>query len=328
MLRITFSSVLRTTIGLLLVLNVFFTCSTQAGEPWKFIVVGDSRGKDVGVNTKVLGPLAEQISKSGADFVLFAGDIMTGSMWSSTTKKYLDQWRNTMAPVYKAGIKVYPVAGNHEWNYGNLPDLWRKAFPELPGNGPSGEEKMTYSFTHKNALVIGLDEYSGHRHEVNQKWLNKQLAARDAQAQPHVFAFGHEPAYVAHHLDCLDDNPEARNAFIQSIANAGCRIYFCGHDHFYNHAEISGFKVNKQPVTFHQLIVGTAGAPIYQWKGKYGGNISPGKTVTKIYYDDHLGSYSLVEVDDMKVTVKYYQRQDKGDYAIAETFSYTLPGSK
>ena len=46
MLRITFSSVLRTTIGLLLVLNVFFTCSTQAGEPWKFIVVGDSRGKD------------------------------------------------------------------------------------------------------------------------------------------------------------------------------------------------------------------------------------------------------------------------------------------
>ena len=30
----------------------------------------------------------------------------------------------------------------------------------------------------------------------------------------------------------------------------------------------------------------------------------------------------------MKVTVKYYQRHDKGDYSIAETFSYTLPESK
>ena len=58
-------------------------------------------------------------------------------MPGSTTKKYLDQWRNTMAPVYKAGIKVYPVAGNHEWNYSNLPEVYgAMQFPDLPGNGP------------------------------------------------------------------------------------------------------------------------------------------------------------------------------------------------
>jgi hypothetical protein len=316
----------RTAIGLLLILTILCVISAQAGEPWKFIVCGDSRGRDNGVNAEVLGPLAEQIAKSGADFVLFPGDLMTGSLRQSTSKKYLDQWHSTMAPVYKAGIKVYPIAGNHEWIYYNLPEVWRKEFPELPDNGPKGEEKMTYSFTHKNALVVGLDQYSDHRHEVNQKWLDRQLAARDAKDQPHLFVFGHEPAYATHHADCLDNNEQARDAFIRSIFDAGARLYFCGHDHFYNHAEIRGFMANNQSALFQQLIVGTAGAPIYHWKGNYGGINGPGITVTKIHNDEHCGSYCQVDVDDLKVTVKYIKRNDNGDYSIDENFSYTAPG--
>ena len=280
------------------------------------------------MNAEILGPLAEQIAKSGADFVLFPGDLMTGSLQHSTTKKYLEQWRTMMAPVYKAGIKVYPIAGNHEWTDYKLPEDWRNEFPELPGNGPKGEEQMTYSFTHKNALVVGLDEYFDHRHEVNQKWLDKQLAVRDAKAQPHVFVFGHEPAYAAMHADCLDNDEQARDAFIQGLIDAGGLLYFCGHDHFYNHAEIRGFLRNNQPVVFHQLIVGTAGAPIYHWKGQYGGKNGSGKTVTKIGHDEHWGSYCQVEVNDLKVTIKYIKRPDNGDYSVDETFSYMVPGGQ
>jgi len=322
------SSLFRTAIGLSLILTVLCVFSAQDGEPWKFIVCGDSRGKDNGVNAEVLGPLAEQIAKTGADFVLFPGDLMTGSLRQSTSQKYLDQWRTTMAPVYKAGIKVYPIAGNHEWTYYNLPEVWRQAFSELPDNGPKGEEKMTYSFTHKNALVVGLDQYFNHRHEVDQKWLDKQLAARDAKAQPHVFVFGHEPAYAALHADCLDNDEQARDAFIQSLVDAGGLLYFCGHDHFYNHAEIRGFLRNNQPVAFHQLITGTAGGPIYHWKGEYGGKNGAGKTVVKIGHDEHWGSFCQVDVDDLKVTIKYIKRQDNGDYSVDETFSYTIHGGQ
>ena len=281
--------------------------------------------KDNGVNSEVLGPLAEQIAKTGADFVLITGDLMLGSLKHSNTKIYLDQWRATMAPVFKAGIKVYPVAGNHEWTDRYLPELWRQVFPELPDNGPADEKKMTYSFNHNNALIIALDQYFDHRHEINQKWLDKQLAARDAKTQPHVFVFGHEPAYAAHHADCLDDNEQARDAFIQSLANADGRIYFCGHDHFFNHAEIRGFSAGNQPVIFHQLIVGTAGAPIHHWKDKYAGNNGPGKTVTKIFHDESWGSYCQVEVDDLTVTVKFVKHQENGDYSVADGFSYTKP---
>jgi Calcineurin-like phosphoesterase len=319
------SLVLRTAIGLLLIAIILCAFSARAGEPWKFIVCGDSRGKDNGVNTEILGPLAQQIAKTGADLVLFTGDSMTGSLLQSTSKKYLDQWRAAMTPVYKAGIKVYPIAGNHEWIYYNLPEVWRKEFPELPDNGPKGEEKMTYSFTHKNALVIGLDQYSGHRHEVDQKWLNKQLAARDAKAQPHVFVFGHEPAYAALHADCMDNDEQARDAFIQSLVYAGGRFYFCGHDHFYDHAEIRGFLRNNQPVAFHQLIAGTAGAPVYHWKGQYGGKNGLGKTVVNVGHDEHWGGYCQVDVDDLKVTMNYVKRQDNGEYAIEEIFLYTIP---
>lgn len=317
--------VLRTTIVLLLVLTVCWAFSVQAGEPWKFVVVADSRGKNDGVNTEVLEPLAEQIAKSGADFVLFPGDLMTGSTWNSVTKKYLNQWRSSMEPVYKAGIKVYPVSGNHEWANSKLPEIWREVFPELPGNGPPGEEKMTYSFTHKNALIIGCDQYFEHRHEVNLHWLHRQLAAHDAQAQPHVFAFAHEPAYAARHPDCMDYDEQARDVFVRLLLNAGGRMYFCGHDHFYNHAEIRGFLVEDQPAVFHQIIIATAGAPIYHWNGIYGGKNGEGTTVTKLYHDERQGGYCQVEVHDLTVKIEYVQRQDNGEYAVADTFSYTLP---
>ena len=218
----------------LLFSSMAFYSSALAGQPWKFIVTGDCRGSDDGVNAKVLAPLAERIARSGADFLLFSGDLMSGSSSDKTTQEFLEHWLAVMQPVYKAGIKVYPIAGNHEWSDGNLPEVWRRVFPDLPGNGPKGEEKMTYSFAHKNAFIVGIDEYSNHRHRVDQQWLDAQLAARDAAAQPHLFVFGHEPAYAAKHRDTLDNYEEARDAFVQSLLNAGGRIYFCGHDHFYD----------------------------------------------------------------------------------------------
>ncbi|HEY4759272.1 MAG TPA: metallophosphoesterase [Thermoguttaceae bacterium] len=333
MLRVNSPWIVRIAVVFLLVLTVCWDFSAQAGEPWKFIVVGDSRGSSKGVNNngvnaEVLGPLAERIARSGADFLLFSGDLMVGSSWNSTTRKYLNFWRTTMDPVYKAGIKVYTISGNHEWANSNLPEIWREVFPELPDNGPPDEKKMTYSFTHKNAFIIGFDQYFEHRHEVDQKWFDEQLAARDAKAQPHVFAFAHEPAYAAHHTDCMDHNEKARDVFIQSIVDADGRIYFCGHDHFYNHAEIRGFLANNQPVVFHQVIAATAGAPIYHWNGEYGGKNGEGKTVTNIFHDEHWGSYCQVEVNDLTVKVEYYQHKDNGDYSVAESFSYTLPEQK
>lgn len=65
--------------------------------------------------------------------VIFPGDMVNGWFYISTP--YADQfatWRKAMAPVYDAGITVYPVRGNHE----NGPSTPPYYFRWPPGSGP------------------------------------------------------------------------------------------------------------------------------------------------------------------------------------------------
>ena len=73
------------------------------------------------------------------------------------------------------------------------------------------------------------------------------------------------------------------------------------------------------------MIAGTAGAPIYSWSGKYDGHNGAGKIVSPIAHDDRQGGYCEVEIDDLTVTVQYFQRKDDGRYTVIDAFSYTLP---
>ena len=136
---------------------------SQAGssraEAWKFIVSGDSRGSDNGVNTTILAEIAQQTIAQNAEFILMPGDLVNGYTTETNLQSQLLTWRNTMQPVYAEGIGVYPVRGNHEkgGSYG-VPTAWNNVFADLTGsggldyrlpqNGPAGEENLTWSFTH------------------------------------------------------------------------------------------------------------------------------------------------------------------------------------
>jgi len=291
-------------------------CSPALAEaPWSFVVTGDSRDGDNGVNTVILGELAGQIVNHSVDFVLFPGDLVTGSTDPAVLQSQLTTWRNTMQPVYDAGIGVYPVRGNHDedsvlaWN-----NVFSGPFA-LPANGPAGEENLTYSVTHKNALILGLDQYvtSG---RVNQAWIDDQLATTTS---PHVFALGHEPAFAAQHTDCLDDYPINRDAFWSSLEQAGARTYFAGHDHFYDHARVDGDGDPSNDI--HQYIVGTAGAPLRDWSPPYSG-VNSGMTLTQIYHEKQYG-YLLGEVDGLDVTLTWMARVGTDTYAAGDVWGYT-----
>jgi len=234
-----------------------------AQEPWKFIVACDSRGYINGIDQVILSELAADIKSQGVDFVLFPGDLVTSYLATGPDEfeSYLRAWVEIMNPVYDAGITVYVGRGNHElgdvWSAypypGTSPDpndnnmlRWLNVFgnnsypkQKLPDNGPADEKFMTYSVTHKNAFIVTLDQYAGRRHDfhhkVNQEWLDNQLTAN---TKPHIFLAGHEQAFRVRHNDCLDYYPAERDAFWTSIKNAGGRTYFCGHDHFYDHAHV------------------------------------------------------------------------------------------
>lgn len=279
------------------------------GQSWKFVVMGDNRGSNNGVNTAALGSLANAIVSENAKFTLVVGDLV-----DSGNLSYFNTWKSTMAPVYSAGIGVYPIRGNHDIESGGA---WATAFgSSVPQNGPAGEVGYTYSFSYNNAFIVGLDEYvTGHR--VNQTWLNQQFAGN---TNPHVFVFGHEPAFKYNHTDCLDDYSTNRNTFWDSIATEGGRSYFCGHDHLYAHSLADNGDGNSNN-DLHQFIVGSGGAPFHT-SGAYDGVNSPYAPVDVLHDYSRYG-YAVVEINGLNATITYKVQTGTNTFAAIDTFSYT-----
>jgi 3',5'-cyclic AMP phosphodiesterase CpdA len=279
---------------LTLLLICFFT-SAHSQKTWRFAVVGDTH---VGL-TDTISEMIPYILADSIDLILVPGDIVKSGRACSAEelKVQLLSWQAVFAPFYKAGIGVYPLRGNHEDDARNDIAVWNELFSGsflLPQNGPSGEVNLTYSFNHKNALFIGLDNYVN-IHQVNQNWLDQQLAAN---TQSHVFVFGHEPAFKVFHADCLDDSVTARNTFWKSLSDAGVKTYFCGHDHFCDIAKIDDGDGNPNNDVI-QYIVGTGGGPLHP-RFNYNGDNST-YTLNRLFHEVEHG-YSLVEVSGNEPT--------------------------
>ena len=61
-----------------------------------------------------MGELASEIAARNVDLVLFAGDLVVGGVDQTQLESQFLTWRDTMQPVYEAGIGVYVVRGNHD----------------------------------------------------------------------------------------------------------------------------------------------------------------------------------------------------------------------
>ncbi len=289
---------------------------------FKFAVISDTQGSNRNIKDKtcinglVVRAIAQDMVREKPDLVLVAGDLVNGWFRNGGTDydtQYAN-WKKAMQPVYDAGIRVYPIRGNHDSGPERLalPPLPRHLEPPadtlvcmkeaflknfsasyIPKNGPRGEAGLSYSFVHKNALFIGLDQFAGGQHRVHQDWLDGQLAGN---RQPHIFIYGHEPAFETRHRDNLGFYPKNRDAFWNAIGKAGGQLYFCGHDHFYNRALIP----DDAGHPIRQIILGTGGGDLKKWSGRYEDKRVRGEC----HNGDHHG-YVLVTVAGRKVTVQW-----------------------
>jgi len=277
-----------------------------AAEPYRFAVVGDSRGGDNGINATIVAEQVTALIGEDVDLVISTGDLV-----NSGTLAQLQNWITSFKePLEAAGIAVYPCRGNHD---GSL-STWNEAFSgshALPNNGPVFEKGVTYAVVHKNALFLSLDG-NAVLPRVDQFWIDDQFQENE---QPHVFTYCHFPAFSVDHLDCLGTLGLPRDLFWDSLGRAGSVAYFAGHDHFYNHARAQ----DSDGRWLHQYIVGCGGAPLYDWNGVY--DLAPG--VELIAHEKNYG-YLVVEIDELDVTLTFKERVEPGVYAATEDiFQYT-----
>ncbi len=300
----------------MIVAFLFFGCLIQSGTgaPWRFVVFADTQspGWTNQINEAILGELAQAVTNEHPAFVIFGGDMVNSPLPGTT-----ESWMRLMDPVYRAGIPIFPVIGNHDVDA--AAEIERLFGAGLPGNGPEGERNQTYGVAHKDGLVLVLNAMSStNRSRINQRWVDAVLSTNRI---PHIFAISHVPAFKVIHTDCLGEYPTERNAFWDSLRRANCRMYFSGHDHFYDHARIDDGDGNPEN-DVHQFILGTGGAAFYG-DSAYDGDNSPYYPV-RILHEQQYG-YLRVEIDGYRVTATWCRRVAPGDYPpSSETFTYVV----
>ncbi|ACM21599.1 metallophosphoesterase, putative [Geotalea daltonii FRC-32] len=334
--------------ALSLLMVIQFTSGTPGGAtkaaPWKFAVLCDNRsnpcvpgGGVQGVNVEVLGKMAAEVAAEKVDVVLVPGDIALGNGYTCTpptpppnpADQQYQLWRQTMKPVYDSGAKVLPVRGNHEmdkdavlsdWSScrkrvpieSKLLDAYRSVFndPYLKKISPDSQKGLTYALPHKNALFIGFDQITD-QFQVDQKWFDRVLAKNKRE---HLFVFGHYPAFAVKHKDCLACYGAARDRFWNAIGNAGGRLYFCGHDHFYDRAIIPDAKGR----LLQQVLVGNGGAPFASTTAPYADpRVEPAEHIENAY------GYMVVTVDGDSVSAKLKVLDlPSGTWRNADAFCY------
>lgn len=296
-----------------------------ASSSWTFAVVGDTHVASSA--TSIPAEVVASILADRPSLVLVPGDIVEAGLGATkaTLRSQLEVFKTVTAPLTSAGIPIYPIRGNHENDSAENLAAWSEAFSgsaALPANGPAGQVGLTYAFTRNNALFVGLDDYVD-LHRVDQAWLEATLAAN---TRPHVFVFGHEPAFKVRHDDCLDDHPTERNAFWSSLSRAGAQVYFCGHDHFFDASRIDDGDGNPGN-DLVQLVVGTGGGSLFS---QYASNGDNAPYAPKGLFHEAEFGYLLVEVSgsdsqDLGVKMTWKKRTvSPASGAVSYTASYSL----
>jgi hypothetical protein len=256
------------------------TLTAASAAPWTFALFCDGRtykgeagGKD-GVNMTAVHAIAADIASLKPDLVIFPGDLVNGDAHYGPLSKQFATWKEAMAPLAESGIPVYMSRGNHDVKQdtpkGAAEAAWKEAFPQLPRNGPPGEEGLSYFVDHENAEFIACEQFKGiepgfragkaddaTNHGMVSPWVIDRVKNSPARW---VFVFGHESAFIGHHEDCMANFSQERDALWDALGKRG-GVYLAGHDHMY--IRRTAPDITGKPVL--ELVVGCGGATPYPY---------------------------------------------------------------
>jgi predicted phosphodiesterase len=227
----------------------------------RFIILSDSKGKENGINKKVLIKILSKTCKLSPrpEYIVLCGDSVAGS---SIEEEVADQLQNLRSLIekYHYGIPLIPVVGNHEVNNEPKDDSYEKIFSRiycdmLPNTYLDGYNRTVFYVDYADTRLIILNAFHfNETHRIAKKQLSwfEEVASTDKKNK---IVFVHSPAFPtgAHLGHCLDSYPEDRDAFWKIVEDCNIDIVFSGHEHNYSRRKID----NKKGI--YQVITGGSG---------------------------------------------------------------------
>lgn len=253
----------------------------------RFIIFGDSKGKDRGVNKKVLEKILKQIKKIDMqpEHIIHLGDSVAGSANMEILKLQLDELHKTINCYFPSNI-LLPTIGNHEVNNNPMDSEAEKVFENYYKNLKvdghlEGYHKTAYYKDFSNVRCIFLNAFHyGEIHKITGEQLEwfRSVAKKEKKFK---IVFVHSPAYPtgAHLKTCLDSYPEYRDEFWRAVDENNISLVVSSHEHNYSRRVIdSAFHNPNSPYnnSITQIITGGAGEKLRgKYKDKRGVVVSP-----------------------------------------------------
>lgn len=227
----------------------------------RFIILSDSKGKDNGINKKVLIKILNETRKlsPSPEFIVLCGDSVAGSSNEEVLVNQLQGLRS-LIEKYHNEIPLIPVVGNHEVNNEPKDDSYEEIFSRiysdmLPNTYLDGYNRTVFYVDYADTRLIILNAF--HFNEIN-KIVKRQLSWFEEAAsidKKNKLVFVHSPAFPtgAHLGHCLDSYPIDRDAFWKIVEDCKINLVFSGHEHNYSRRKI-GYKKG-----IYQVITGGSG---------------------------------------------------------------------
>lgn len=270
--------------GTVLEEGLSFRTNKPAGQPFRFVVFGDS-----GVGSEAQRRIAQRVEKADPDFIIHTGDLIyNAGERMNYPLGFFEPYGNLIRR-----IGFYPSLGNHDVGVLDgqpyLDTFW------LPDNGPPELSRgRNYWFEYGDALFVALDSNAPlwRMSEVIAPWLEHTLRNSTKMWK---FVYFHHPPYAAGARSESDgDSIKVRRGLVPVFERTLPDLVFVGHDHNY---------ARKRPIGGVRYIVsGAGGAGLYEKRHDYGLNEA-------FYNKRH--SFTVVDIDGTRLTLRQINDEDK-----------------
>ena len=259
----------------------------------RFVVLADSRGKDLGTNHETMVQILKLIKTLNPqpEFAVIPGDLVGGTSNDQEFQSSLEYFKSTITQFYPIEF-YYPGVGNHETYFNKHGEqIFAKVFSEFDANFDQNYGRTVYYFDKGDARFFMLNnDHPGEMQRISGRqlqWVQDNIN----QNSKHHFFFIHEPSFPTCYKEgkAMDTYREERNIFWDLVEEAQNPVVFCGHEHFYSRRHITesySEAINENQYVFdksvNQVTIGGFGGPLYATNcNKDGVDVPP---ITKYHF--------------------------------------------